>query len=422
MLEQTSRSGSAGPARSELRALHTEMQGAGDEKIRQIVGLVDGSSDNHSLAMLLDPLRPRLAALHLARPLRFARLLFTPVNDLLVPARVWKPGQAAIPRSVLKSLTNTVRVVLAGEVGAIEAKLVGCTTNDLDVVSRAGQMLWRRAGDILAMAPPAVGWDDTGLPASAYDPLARAIATVLRRAVPLRMLQREAEIGLLQPNEAGIAEVVSGMADEPAEGRVLVLKLVLMRCPHAAEILRRLTNSTDTPAERALLSAAMDAGVQGLLAEIEDTTILPGSLGEVGVQAQQVAGLLQDLGNEANSSRVRSRLKEIREKMDLLCRDRFNEGMQKGLVRPLATAPASFDAAGQRELETCARDLRSVETAGRKLGSAAAYAASLVQAGAAVEAAAEAGTLSRIRAVRLVEILAGPEQAEEFYRRSAQKK
>src|ERR1700733_6125043 len=77
------------------RTLHNDMLTADDDKIRQIVGLLDDSPDHHALHAVLDPLRPRLAALRPARPLRFTRLLFTPFADLLVPARAWKPGLAS---------------------------------------------------------------------------------------------------------------------------------------------------------------------------------------------------------------------------------------------------------------------------------------------------------------------------------------
>jgi hypothetical protein len=403
--------------RQTMRALHNDLLTANDEKIRQIVGLLDNSSDGQGLHIVLDPLRPRLAALRPVRPLRFARLLFIPLSDLLVPARNWKPGQATIPRSILKAISSTVRAEFGDE---IDCQIDGHDTSELDVVASAGASLWGRAGRLLALAPPPVGWADTGLPETAYAPLARAIATVLRRAVPLQALLREAELGVLQPTEKTIGDIVSNMADEPVEGRVLVLKLILQHCPHAGELLRRLTNSTDTPAERALLQKAMEAGVENILTEIEDVPVLTGSLSDVASQIQRLTILLKDLNSETDSPRQRARLRIIREKMNVLCRDRFIEGMQESLFMPLSGAPAPVDAAAQRVLENCARDLRSIETIGRKLGSGSIYDASLADAGAAVEAATDSGTLTCMRAVRLVEILSGAEQAEKFYYRKRQ--
>jgi hypothetical protein len=417
---KTPQSGSPDSSRQHrqvLRTLHNDMLTADDDKIRQIVGLLDDSPDHHALHAVLDPLRPRLAALRPARPLRFTRLLFTPFADLLVPARAWKPGLASIPRSVLKSMSNTVRVAMGQDAEPIESLIEGYDTTELDIVTRGGALLWHRAGNILTLVPPPVGWSDTGLPDSAYAPLARAIATVLRRAVPLRFLRREAELGVLQPDEQMIDEIVSGLAGEPVEGRVLVFKLIIEQFPRPAVLLERLTNLGDTPAERALLQSAMNTGVEDLLADIETTSDLVGTLEDVTVQVQRLNTFLQELGSDADAPRHRARIRAIREKMDTLCRSRFIAGMQEGFVAPLATASAPVDAAGQREMESCARDLRSVEMVGRKLGSSATYDALLVQASTRVSDAAESGILSPMRAVRLVEILAGPEAAEKLYNR-----
>jgi hypothetical protein len=422
-----SKSPSAEPAdplrdhRQTLRTLHTEMQTADDEKIRQIVGLLDGSPEHHALHAVLDPLRPRLAALRPTRPLRFTRLLFMPLEDLVIPARQWKAGLASIPRSVLSSISDTVRVALGAGVEAIESVIAGHGTNEPDVVARAGALLWSRACDILAPAPPPTGWAGTGLPDSAYAPLARAIATVLRRAVPLLCLRREAELGVLQLNEQMIADVMSNLAGEPVAGRGLVCKLILQQFPQPAVLLERLTNANDTPADRALLQAVMNAGVEDLLTDVEAASALSGSLGDVSTQVQRLNAFMRDLTTDADTPRHRARLRDIREKMDILCRGRFVEGMQEGLIAPLAAASVPVDAAGQKGLESWARDLRSVEVVGRKLGSPAAYDALLAQAGAKVSDAAETGILTRMRAVRLVEILAGPEVAEQLYCRTQPK-
>jgi hypothetical protein len=340
-----------------------------------------------------------------------------PLNDLLIPAREWRPSQAAIPRSILKSIASTVRAGLGGDVVPIETLIAGHDTDALDVIARAGASLWGRAGDILAPAPSPIGWEDTGLPDSAYAPLVRAIATVLQRAEPLRFLQREAELGMLEPNKEMIAAVVANIAREPSEGRALILKLVLTQFPHAAVLLRQLISASDTPAERASLQAAIDAGVENVLHEMEQTPALAGTLVEIGAQVGRITEFLRDLNDDTKSPRVRARLQAIRNKMDALCLDRFVEGLKEGLVGPLDARQAPIHADDQRELEACARDLRMVETAGRKLGSPTTYDALLSKAGSAVEGAMEAGTLSHIGAVRLVEILVGADEAAKLYRR-----
>ena len=108
----------------ELRALRDDIAGADDQKIRQIVHLLDQTSENQASQAVMDPLRPRLAALRPIRPLRFARLLFMPLDDLIVAAPDWKPGHATVPRSVLKSMSDTVQMKLGRDLEDIK-QLIG---------------------------------------------------------------------------------------------------------------------------------------------------------------------------------------------------------------------------------------------------------------------------------------------------------
>jgi hypothetical protein len=411
-------------AHQEMRGLRADVLDADDAKIRQIVALLDKSAEPGVWQTVLEPLRPRLTSLKPPRPLRFARLLFVPFAGLIVPAPDWRPGQAAIPRSVLQAISLTVQGVLGREMEVIEPMITGHKTDEPEIITRAGRTVWKRAGDILAQAPAPIDWADTGLRLAVYAPLARAIATVLRKAVALRSLERDAELGVLQPNEQAIRDIISTMAGEPAEGCAMVFKLMLGRLPHTVSLLRRFVATTGTPADRAMLQTAMEQGTDALLAGMEDRSDVTGSLRDgvfsaVGGEVQRIATLLRDIDDDPGAARYRSRLSGIRKKLDTVCRARFVDGMAKGLVAPLAAAAAPMDAAGQMHLESCARDLRTIETAGRKLGSPAAYDALLAEASEAVREAAGRGNLGGVRAVRLVEILAGPDAAAAMYRQIA---
>jgi hypothetical protein len=412
------------PSLQTLGAIRLDMQDADDRKIRQIVALIDTSPENQISRLVLDPLRTRLAALRPIRPLRLSRLLSIPLDDLIVPAAVWKPGQSAIPRTVLKSMANIVRIGLDQEAVIIDQMIAGHNTGDAEVVTRAGWMLWRRAAEILAKAPKPADWETTGLRPDTYPSLAKAIATVLQKASALRKLLREAEIGVLNPDEQAVREVISNLEGEPPEGCAMVFKLIIGQLPHAAPLLRRLVDSGWTSAERAVLQTAMNRGTEEILGVMEQRSDLTeglsaGSLAAVGTEVRRIAGLLQDINHDPNAGRHRVRANGIRQKLDAVCRERFADGMATGLVAPLIGATVPLDAAGQKQLETCARDLRTVETVGRKLGNATTYDALLLKATQAVQAAAGAGNLDKIRAVRLVEILCGPETAEAMYKKTS---
>jgi hypothetical protein len=406
-----------------LRALQTDMRGADDGKIRQIVSLSEASAENPVWHTVLQALRPRLAVLRPTRSLRFTRLLFMPLDDLLVPARHWRPGQATVPRTSLQVISNTVRSGLGGDIAGIERLIAGRNTSEPEVVTQAGLALWGPAAEILAQAPPPDDWPQTGLPVAVYAPLAKAIATVLRRGSAIGHVLREAEVGMLELTEQSFADIIAGMEGEPPEGCAMVFTLILRQLPDAAALMRRLTEAQRSPAQKMSLQAAMDRGLEDVLGALESESDLTrglseGALLDVGSQVTRIAALLRDLGDDPGAVRHRPRLRSIRDKLDTLCRARFADGMKTGLAEPLAQTSAPVDSAGQKQLESCARDLRTVETAGRKLGSSATYDALLQAAEATVEVAAQGGNLSPMRAIRLVEILSGAEAAEKMYKRT----
>jgi hypothetical protein len=267
-------------------------------------------------------------------------------------------------------------------------------------------------------------WEETGLRPALFAPIARAIATVLRRATLLLTLLRDAELGVLDVDEQAIRKIIANMTGEPPEGCAMVFKLILGRLPHAAPLLRRLAAASGTPAERTLLLTATDRGTEDIIFDMESLSDLTeglreGPLAAVGTEVQRIAGLLQDISDDSNAARHRARLIKIREKLHTVCRERFVDGMTNGLIAPLAVATAAVDSAGQQQLETCARNLRTVEMAGRKLGNPSTYDALLCKASETVQAAAQSGNLGAVRALRLVEILSGPEAAEAMYQKIA---
>ncbi|WP_428536132.1 hypothetical protein [Rhodopila sp.] len=448
------------PARSEMGALRADLLHADDAKIRQIVALLEASAEPGVRKAVLEPLRRRLSSLKPPRMLRFTRLLFMPLDGLIVPAPEWKPGHATIPRSVLEAMSRTVQAALGEQASAIETMIIGHHTDEAEIVSRTGLATWGRAAEILGRAPAPIGWAETGLPPGLYAPLARAIATVLRSASALRDLERDVEIGVLQPDEQTIRDIVASLSSEPAPGGgmlssapgggmisnapaggmisnapaggmisnapagTMVFKLLLRRLPHVVPRLRQLIILSGTPADRAMLQTAMDEGTDALLADMEDRSELTeglrdGVFSAVGTEVQRIATLLRDIDQDPGAGHHRARLSGIRKKLDEVCRGRFVEGITNGLVGPLAVARAAIDGAGQRQMESFARDLRTIETAGRKLGNPAAYDALLGKASEAVQAAVRQGSIGTMAAVRLVEILAGPEMADEFYRKNA---
>ena len=410
--------------RQMLRELSLAAQGADDAKLRKIVDVIEATGQ-HAFQSILDPLRPRLAALKAPRPLRFSRLMFLPLDGLIVPAPAWKRDQATIPRSVLMPMAAMVKAALPAQSEAVERVIEGHAMDNAAIIDRAGEMLWPHAADALMRAPAQAAIQETGLRPALFADITAAIVTALRCAVPLRALQREVAVGLLAPEESLIERIVAAIDGGSEEGAAMVVKLILTALPRAASTLRRLSTSALPHTAAMHLRAALNRGMEHILTEMENGAglgdiVRTGSLSEVGAGLGNVVRLLQTLDEDGGSTRSRGRVAGIRASLDTACSKRFADGLQEGLIAPLAAADAApVSAAGQAELERCARDLRSVEIVGRQLGHAAKYDALVSQASTSVGAAAERGDLATARAARLVEILAGPDAAEAIYRKAS---
>jgi hypothetical protein len=308
---------------------------------------------------------------------------------------------------------------LGAEVSAIDRIVAGHKTDATAVVATVGEALWPRAAEIMAALPMPADWGDTGLRPALYRPLADAIATVLRRATRLFDLARDTEVGALAADRTTIEAILFGLGDESAEGGAMVVALILRQAPHAIPLLRQCAASLPN----GVLQRAMALGVDQVLTRLEGPqgvvdTITRAPLAAAGEDVRRIVAFLEEMGGDAGSATHRPRLKAMREQVDQACRERFAEGLAEGLVQPLAIASGALDAAGQMSLESCARDLRSLETAARPIGGAGSYDQQLRQAAEKARLAAKAGTLTPVRMLRLVEILAGSEAAAVLYRQA----
>jgi len=406
-----------------VRALRHELRGADDQKVTRITGVLDELSDPTINQSLLDPFRDRLATLKPVRPLRFSRVLFVPLDPLIVAGRAWRLGEPSIPRTVLASISSTVRAECGSEAAAFDQLIAGRRADMVQAITLAGDVIWPRAAEVLAMAPPPVDWGATGLAAAVYPPLARIIASVLRRARQLRRLARDGGDGGPEADDKAMKAILQDIAREPAESRIMITRLILLQAPHAAPALRRFLSSSQDQAEKASLQHALARGTEQVLAAMENEPEFAKEIGHASLahaadEVRRINAVLQEIEHGSGTGKDRLRLKAIRGHLDLTCRTRFAEGLQAGLVAPLSAASGPVDGASQMRLESCTRDLRTLEMEARKVGGSASYDRLALQASDAVLSAAQAGTLSPARKIRLIEILSGPEAAEALYRQA----
>lgn len=387
------------PVRQAARTL----VGARDEQVARVVALVDAMPVRGPADELIAPLRGRLRRLRPVRAPRFGRVLFAPLDAVIVPAASWRSGTATVPRNALSPIEAIVRRRLGAEVTAIDAAIAG---PDL---ARVEALLWAAAASAIRasaeLAPPSA-WVDAGLADAVFRPLAGAIAAVLAAVA-------ETPIG---PGltETDLQHAFANARPAGAAAYAMVGAVLLARLPHAsAAILDAMASlAGDDPM---LTRTCGDLAVDAVLGQIEtaiNAEIGSAPLSEAAREAERAALLLEGIGRNAGSRR-RERLEAAREVLDAACQTRFADDLAGTLMGSLGSALLSGGPVSDRAptLETLARDLRQFETAARRLGGSVLYDALLRDAAEQVRALPNAAPLSFARRVRLAEIFAGPEEA-----------
>lgn len=269
----------ANRAPAEVRALGADLLQADDAKILRVTSMLDNTPATSVTEAIMDPLRPRLAVLRPSRPLRFTRLLFLPVDPLIVPARTWRAGDPSVSRGIMVALSATVHAGLGDLALELDRMLTGRNTDEFDIVERAGDRLWPAAAAFLAETPtpPPLKWEHTGLPIAVYPAIAKSFAIVLDRASRFHQLLRDVDVGALDPDENAVRD----LPEHPPEGGAMVVRLILESIPHSAPILRRMVTMSQDPMEQRTLQRALDRGIEEMFVHMEDEAGLTKTLGKL---------------------------------------------------------------------------------------------------------------------------------------------
>ncbi len=188
--------------------------------------------------------------------------------------------------------------------------------------------------------------------------------------------------------------------------------VLLARLPQtSAETLAAIAalGQQDLAAGRACVDLAMDTTLQ----QTETTTIAgveTAPLPEAARGVERAALMLNGLARDAGPRR-RERLEASRRNLETECRRRFADAIGHGIVEPMRDVSPETAAALIPGLEAAARDLRRFESAARQMGGPEVYDELLRGAAEQVGSLPPTVALTRADRVRLVEILAGSEQA-----------
>jgi hypothetical protein len=384
-----------------LRHVQRDLLSASDEQLTRIVGLLDGMERRGSADALIAPARVRLAQLRPARPLAFARLLFIPLDPLLVPAPQWSRGRLGLPRTAVLPLAAQVRAELGGLAAEVDAMIRHGRADDAALVLLAGTMLWPAAAAVLAQAPAPAGWTEaTGLGSADHAAIARCAACVLSEAVWIHNTTRAFAEGLGPETEELGVWLEAATARRPTPPGAL-LAVLMARVPAAVALI----GQAGTPPAPATGHA--EPAIDFLLERLEMSPCPGPDSADPGVALQCAAALLDGLETPGPCLRPsrKPRTERLRRLLDERCQARFTENLDRQVLAPLPDAIAQGEMA---TLEEAARRLRRLEIAGRRLGGGDQY-DRLLRAAAREIGAGESG--SRVERARLIEILAGPEAA-----------
>ena len=170
-----------------LDSLAMSLAAASAERVARAVALVDALPTRGAADGLIAAVRPRLAKLRPARRIGFARLLFTPLDAVVVPLDAWSRGSPGIPRPALAALTRAIRDGWTANgdasLDSLDQRLRSLPATDRPRLLEVGAPLWAHAAIVLRRVVPPTDWRrGSGLPHDDFRPLACAVAMVLAHA------------------------------------------------------------------------------------------------------------------------------------------------------------------------------------------------------------------------------------------------
>lgn len=395
-----------GPSRlAEIKALNRHLVSAQDAKILKVVAMVDALPHRGEADNLIEPLRARLAQLRPGRPLTAGRLLFMPLDPVLVPASQWQRGALTVPRTLVPCLIRQVTAMDPALVAEIDAQVAGGRTDDLPLTLRAGPPLWARAAELLTDSRPPADWvEATGLQLADHAALRRIVVSVLRQAPAIAL-----QVPRSPPDLAAISELLTEAAAEPETLGVLI-SVMMHWIPSAATMILSITSAHASPIGL-LGRTATERAVEHVLDSIEaDPVVAPD--GAVGLtKLRRTVAMLEELAEGSADRPARSaRIAATRARIDTTCRSRFESSLQARVLDPLA-APLPQAAEATDALEDAARDLRRFEQVARRINGSDTYDKMLRATMPLLAPRPDDGAQARVDRLRLAEILLGPEQA-----------
>ena len=329
---------------TDLGRLQASLAGAPDMQVSRVVAMVDAMPDRGEADALIAPLRSRLALMRPARRVSFTRLLFTPLNPVILGTSEWRRSNMGVPRAALACLGKAV-------LAALPASSDWCGAGQC-LLPAMGRTLWPQASAVLdELAMPRAWPTDTGLTSAEYRAVTGTVACVLREAADVEACAAQGR----PPDDALLRAMLSNGHARVAGALDTLVAVLLDQMPSPVRVL---AIAADVAGGDHVLGRALDRLVDQLSQRTGDVS----GLRATAYEAARIAVLLSSLESAAVPGR-RERLDLIRRKADSSCRVCFERAFTQTMAPLKAGGGAPLDDDTIATMEARARDLRWFETA-----------------------------------------------------------
>ena len=375
--------------------LRGEVAAADNARVLRILRVVDALPVRGEADALIAPLRPRLAVLRPPRPPSLTRLLFQPLDPLIVPGPVWRPATPGVPRPLLAPLAAIVVAAMGASGTEAQARLARKATLTPPVALEVGDLMWPHAAAVLrAWHPTPAFAAATRIDAAALPAVVGAVAALLDHGATLCRLAQQPDAAT-DPGLAGM--LLTSAARGGAAALQMMLALLLAHTPDAGHALRL--------AESLAPASLVDGALDFLLRGFAEAT---GGMSGDAAAMRRAAILLDAMERQGGRRPARAaKLAVVRRRLDGACRARL-EAAADGLARLLPDGAGAVDDAEVAGMEAMALEARRLEALGRRGGGVGFDDAPLRR---AAEHLAASAALAPVDRLRLTEILLGPDAA-----------
>jgi len=394
----------------QLRSMQRQLAEANDPQLMRVVAMVDAMQDRGEADQLIAPLRARLSVLRPRRPMSLARLLFTPLNPIIVSGPEWRRGMLAIPRTALQPLADLVRDGAARQCADAERRVTGLSTNHTEEINAIGREIWPQAAKLLRSSSPPETWTEaTGLQAADFSIIVNQAAAGLMYGDDILNLIAQAQRGK-DPANFEYEHLLDSAMEAGADGLAIVMALLASRLPRAETMLIAAEDIVARQGEPALRQAA-DRAVDAMLDGMDTKSVSGSPLGSAVGELRRMVGLLEDIDARSGQRPTRrAKVEKIRQQIDSASRQKFTKSLDIDLLKPAEQLATASDQE-VTNLEAAARGLRNFEQAARRLGGADQYDRQLRSAAEALRPQADETPQTFADRIRLIEILQGSEAA-----------